>query len=122
MHELSVATALVAQAERAARDAGAERVTAVRLRLGALSGLVPDSLTYGYEIACHGTILEGSRLDIERVEPIIWCEPCQARVSLAGPHRFRCAICDTPSAQVVSGRELQLFSIDVADALLSSAS
>ena len=119
MHELSVATALVAQAERAARDADAERVTVVHLQLGRLSGLVPESLTFGYEIACQGTVLEGSRLEIERVEPVVWCTPCQAKVTLASPHRFRCPRCDTPSADVVAGRELHLRSLEVADAMLA---
>jgi hydrogenase nickel incorporation protein HypA/HybF len=121
MHELSVATALVAQAERAAREAGADRVTVVHLQLGRLSGLVPESLTFGYEIACQGTVLEGSRLEIERVEPVIWCSPCQANVTLASPNRFRCPTCDTPSAEVVAGRELHLRSLEVADAVLTGS-
>lgn len=121
MHELSVATALVAQAARAAREAGAERVTVVHLQLGRLSGLVPDSLTFGFEIACQGTALEGSRLEIERIEPVVWCTPCQARVTLVSPHRFRCPTCDTPSAEVVAGRELHLRSLEVADAVLTGS-
>lgn len=115
MHELSVATALVAQAERAARAAGAERVVAVRLRLGRLSGLVPESLVFGFEIAATGTALEGARLEVERVEPVIWCPRCEAEVTLASPTRFRCPRCDTPSADVRAGRELELRSLEVAD-------
>ena len=85
MHELSVAIALVSQAEQAARAAGAERVVAVRLRLGRLSGLVPDSLQFGFDIAAVGTVLEGARLEVERVEPVIWCPTCEAAVTLASP-------------------------------------
>ena len=115
MHELSVATALVSQAEQAARAAGAERVVAIRLRLGRLSGLVPDSLQFGFDIAAVGTVLEGARLEVERVEPVIWCPTCEAAVTLASPTRFRCPDCDTPSAQVLAGRELELRSLEVSD-------
>ena len=115
MHELSVATSLVASAERAARAAGAPRVIAVRLRLGALSGLVPESLRFGFEIASAGTLLEGARLEVERVEPVVWCEPCSAAVTLPSTTRFRCPDCDTPSAQVLAGRELELRSLEVPD-------
>lgn len=113
MHELSVATALVAQAEHAA---GTARVVAVRLRLGRLSGLVPDSLAFGFEVAARGTGLEGARLDVERVEPVVWCSPCGAAVELVSPTRFRCPVCDTPSAEVLAGRELRLVSLEVDDA------
>jgi hydrogenase nickel incorporation protein HypA/HybF len=121
MHELSVATALVAQAERAARAAGAERVVAVRLRLGRLSGLVPDSLQFGFEIAALGTSLEGARLEIERVDPVIWCPSCEAAVTLPSTTRFRCPDCDTPSADVLAGRELELRSLEVADPAVDPA-
>lgn len=115
MHELSVATALVAQAEQAARAAGADRVVAVRLRLGRLSGLVPEALEFGFAFAAEGTALEGARLEIERVDPVIWCPSCEAAGTLASTTRFRCPTCDTPSAQVLAGRELELRSLEVAD-------
>ena len=120
MHELSVATALVAQAEQAARAACAGPVVAVHVRLGRLSGLVPGSLQFGFEVAARGTSLEGARLEVERVEPVVWCAPCGAAVELASPTRFRCPHCDTPSAEVLAGRELQLRSLEVADAPVGS--
>ncbi len=111
MHELSVATALVAQATRAAGDS---RVVVVHLRLGRLSGLVPDSLQFGFEIAAAGTTLAGARLEVERVEPVVWCTPCDAAVTLAQANRFRCPDCDTPSGDLLSGRELELVSLELA--------
>jgi len=109
MHELSVATALVAQATRAAGDS---RVVVVHLRLGRLSGLVPDSLQFGFEIAAAGTTLADARLEVERVEPVVWCTPCDAAVTLAQPNRFRCPDCDTPSGDLLPGRELELVSLE----------
>lgn len=116
MHELSVATALVAQAEAAARAAGGARVVAVRLRLGMLSGLVPDSLQYGFTIASAGGPIDGATLEVERVAPVIWCPACQAEVTLATTTRFRCPDCDTPSADIRAGRELELVSLEVESA------
>lgn len=115
MHELSVATALVAQAERALGSSPDARVVAVRIRLGALSGLVADSLQFGFEIAAQGTALQGARLEIERVPPVLWCSPCEAAVTLASTTRFRCPTCDTPSADILSGRELELSSLEIDD-------
>ncbi len=53
--------------EEAARRGGA-RVTALHLKLGSLSGVVKEALTFSYGIACEGTPLEGSQLVIEEVQ------------------------------------------------------
>jgi len=47
---------------------GGARVTVLHLKLGSLSGVVKEALTFSYEIACQGTALEGSQLVIEEVE------------------------------------------------------
>ncbi len=115
MHELSIAVALVAQASAAAAAAGAPRVSAVTIRLGQLSGVVPGALQFAFELAAEGTVLAGARLDVERVAPVIWCPACAVEVTLATTTHFRCPTCDTPSADVRAGRELELRSLEVPD-------
>lgn len=112
MHELAVATELVTQVERAA---GSEQVIAVHVRLGRLSGLVPDSLEFCFQIAAKGTVLEGARLVVESIEPVIWCPSCQAAVTLESTTRLHCPVCGTASALVLAGRDLELRSLEVAD-------
>ena len=53
--------------EEVERHAGA-RVTALHLKLGQLSGVVKEALTFSWEIACQGTALEGSELKIEETQ------------------------------------------------------
>jgi hydrogenase nickel incorporation protein HypA/HybF len=112
MHELSIAHSIVSTAVEAARNAGVSDVRSVTLQLGELSGVVDEALTFGYEIASAGTMLEGSKLEIERVKAKIWCEVCATERELAAPNRFRCVVCDTPSARLVAGRELQLVGLE----------
>ena len=64
MHELSVVASLCSQAEAAARADGAERITAISVRLGALSHLSPDHLREHLVEAARGSMLEGARLDV----------------------------------------------------------
>ena len=113
MHELSIAYSLVEAANTAAQTAGATRVTAVRLRLGALAGVVKDALLFSYDIAAKGTLLEGSTLQIEDVPVMIFCETCQALRPIAGLQRFRCAVCDTPSAKIQQGKELEIVALEI---------
>ena len=113
MHELSIAYSLIETAECAARDADAQRVTLVRLRLGVLSGVVEDALRFGFEVATQNTLLDGARLEIERLPVMVHCSQCNQIVELPSIQRFRCPICDTPAGRVVQGRELELSSIEI---------
>ena len=113
MHELSIARSLVEVAADAARDAGAGRVTAVRVRVGELAGVAADALAFSYEVAARGTPLAGSRLVVEPVPVTVRCPACRADVELPDPCRLACPACGTPTAEVVRGRELEVESIEV---------
>lgn len=64
MHELSLVASLCARAEVAARAEGAERVTALSVRLGALSHLSPDHLRDHLARATVGGMLEGATVTV----------------------------------------------------------
>ena len=68
MHELSIALSMIDMASEEVLRHGGGRVTALHLKLGQLSGVVKEALTFSYEIACQGTALEGSQLIIEETE------------------------------------------------------
>lgn len=68
MHELSIALSMIELAGEEVDRRGGGRVTALHLKLGSLSGVVKEALTFSYEIACQGTPLEGSQLVIEEVQ------------------------------------------------------
>jgi hydrogenase nickel incorporation protein HypA/HybF len=113
MHELSIAYNLVEVASQSAVEAGAARVTAVHLRLGALSGVVRDALEFTYEIATADTLLAHSKLIVKELPVRVFCPACQAEVELASVQRFRCPKCDTPSGDIRQGRELEIESIEI---------
>lgn len=115
MHELSIARAVLAEAEDAARAHGADRIAVLRLRIGALSGVVPEALSFAWEIAAEGSLAEGSRLEIERVPVAVHCPACDAERELPTVTRFRCPVCDLPTGAIVRGRELELASIEIAE-------
>ena len=74
MHELSIAMSIVDAAVEESQRRGVQ-VSAVHLRLGALSGVVKDALLFSYEVACQDTPLEGSQLIVEEVPVIVFCAP-----------------------------------------------
>jgi hydrogenase nickel incorporation protein HypA/HybF len=68
MHELSIALNIVDGVLEEAKRHGCTQVGAVHLRLGPLSGVDPNALLFAYPMACEGTILENSRLEITAAE------------------------------------------------------
>lgn len=113
MHELSIAHSLVDLAVPVVERAGARRVHEVRIAVGAFSGVSIDSLLFCYDIAAQGTLLEGSRLIVREVPLVLHCRPCGRDVEPPGPTRFVCPVCETPSGDIRTGRELYIEGVEV---------
>ena len=88
MHELSLASAVIATVER---HAAGRRVTAVYLQVGHLRQVVPASLEFYFEHVARDTVCEG---EVDGID-------------------FRCRACGAADAKVVSGEEFLVESIDV---------
>jgi hydrogenase nickel incorporation protein HypA/HybF len=112
MHELSIAMSIVDLAQEEGQQRGVQ-VTGVRLRLGALAGVVKDALLSSYEMACYDTPLQGSRLVIEEVPVLVFCPTCQAQRPISSVQLFCCGECGTPSSEVVQGKEMQVVALEV---------
>jgi hydrogenase nickel incorporation protein HypA/HybF len=59
-----------------------DQVSAVHLKLGALSGVVKEALLSSHEMACEDTPLAGSRLIVEEIPTVVFCPRCQKRRGL----------------------------------------
>jgi hydrogenase nickel incorporation protein HypA/HybF len=112
MHELSIAMSIVEMAEEESERRGVE-VEAIHLKLGALSGVVKAALLSCYEMACAGTALQGSRLIVDEVPAVIFCQKCKAERPLSSVQLFCCPVCGTPSAEIVQGKELEVVALEI---------
>ena len=112
MHEFGIAESLLETALATAARAEAAKVEQINLRIGALSGVVEEALTFAFEALSEDTPAQGARLVIEPVPVTCYCEGCLTTFT---PPRgsYRCPACQAPSRTVKSGRELQLISIEV---------
>ena|ERR1700722_2808350 len=113
MHELSIAMSIVEMAEEESEQRGGARVNAVHLKLGALAGVVKEALLSSYELACEGTGLQGSQLVIEEIPLVVYCPKCVARRTLTSVQWFSCPECKSPVSEVIQGRELQVFALEI---------
>jgi hydrogenase nickel incorporation protein HypA/HybF len=113
MHEMSIALSIVEGASEEALRHNGSKVSAVRLQLGQLSGVVKEALLFSYDLACEGTALEGSKLAIEEIPATIFCRGCNAERALASIQNFSCPVCHAPSGEVLRGRELLITGLEL---------
>lgn len=112
MHELSIALSIVELAgQEAEKHPG--RVSAVHLKLGALSGVVKQALLSSYEMACEDTLLAGSRLVVQEVPTIVFCRQCNQHRELSSIQWFCCPDCGTPCREVLQGKELEVVALEM---------
>ena len=112
MHELSIAMSIVDAAVEESQRRNV-KVSAVHLRLGALSGVVKDALLFSYEVACQDTALAGSHLVVEDLPVIVFCAHCQQERALGSVQLFQCPECGTPTMDIRQGKELEVFALEV---------
>jgi hydrogenase nickel incorporation protein HypA/HybF len=113
VHEISVALSLLEGVESTAREQGIERVRAVHVRVGALSGVVRDALMFSWDVVTADTIAEGSELRVEQVPLVVYCERCEDERAPRPGTGLLCPECATVSPRVVRGREMQLVAMEV---------
>ena len=112
MHEMSIALAVIGQVEEAAeRAGGVTSVHSVRLQVGELAGVVPDALSFCFELACAGTVLEGAELVIDAVPGRARCAPCAHEWAVGMPPLLSCPLCGRGRTDLLSGRELQIVGV-----------
>jgi hydrogenase nickel incorporation protein HypA/HybF len=112
VHELSIMDSALGAVIEQAKKAAARRVLLIRLRIGVLSGVVPEALEFAFEALTPGTIAEGAEMVIERVAARFWCAGC-SREFEAAEMFAECPDCGSPSHELRAGREMELASMEI---------
>lgn len=98
MHELHLMTQVVKAVETMLCQMGDARLSAVRLKVSALSHLLTHddiALQTAFALAARGTLAEGAALEIIPIPQNAWCPQCHRDVSIAGSHDA-CPACGGP--------------------------
>ncbi|SHK51150.1 hydrogenase nickel incorporation protein HypA/HybF [Desulfatibacillum alkenivorans DSM 16219] len=115
MHEMGIALQIAEIAKSAIPKTPADlKVKAVNLRVGKLTAIVPDSLRFCFEIVAKDTPLAGAELNIEEIPIVAVCKECYTETIITDAD-FSCEKCKSGKLDIISGRELTVSSIEVAD-------
>ncbi|MFO7784188.1 MAG: hydrogenase maturation nickel metallochaperone HypA [Desulfatiglandales bacterium] len=112
MHEMSIARSLVELLQEEMEKAGARTLRSVRLEIGRLSAIVPEALSFGFQVVTTGTELEGAELIMDIIPLRCTCRECGGGFEMED-YNFCCPLCGGVEIDTLSGRELSVKEITV---------
>jgi hydrogenase nickel incorporation protein HypA/HybF len=115
MHELSIAQNIIDMIQQHIPEHEWNQVTAVRLKIGASAGIVPDSLEFSFHAITSGSALCHARLITERIPFRVQCRTCSA-ITENDEGFALCSACQGADIQILSGTELQMTEIEMIEA------
>jgi len=114
MHELSIAQEILGIVYQYVPAPKENSVKSVRVRIGKLSNILPDSLTFCFEAITNDTPLNGAKLEIIHVPVSITCGDC-TKSSEIEPPVFACPNCGSNQIKITGGTDMRVDSIELND-------
>lgn len=112
MHEYAVTKSLIKIVLNEAQNAGAGKVTSVKLVIGDLSTIIDESVQMYYDIMSEDTIAKGSKLIFRRVPAEFQCKACGHKYNKP-KQGFDCPLCGSFGTPTGVGKEFYIESIEV---------
>ncbi len=112
MHEASIMQNVFDLAFARLQEESATRIVRLRLRVGALAGVIPEALTFAFEAMKADTPAANAELEMERVPARLLCRDCQREFE---PDDFPapCPDCGNWAVEVRQGQELDLVLVEM---------
>jgi hydrogenase nickel incorporation protein HypA/HybF len=112
MHEMSIAQSLmeILREEMAKHDA--KVLKSVHLQIGQLSAIVPEALSFCFQIMVEGTEMEGAKLAMDVIALRGRCPECQKEFEIEDYH-FACPTCGSVRIETIAGQDLAVVDMEV---------
>lgn len=112
MHELGIVFHIIRSVEKVAADNKLEKVSAVVLELGEVSGVVPDYLTDCWKwAAAKSELVSGAQLRIETLPAVTHCDNCGKDYPTVA-HGRTCPHCQSGDTWLLTGNEASIKEIE----------
>jgi len=111
VHEMGITQGILTSSFEAAENAGATRITEIRISVGELTEVVDFALQFAFDSLTPGTMAEGATLTVNHVCARSHCNDCGTDYE---HDRFQmvCSNCGSLNVALLQGRELQIDSIE----------
>lgn len=112
MHEMSIAQSLIEIVREEMARHEVQRLRSVRLRIGQMSAIVPESLSFCFEVLTGGTELEGATLVMDVIPLTGVCRGCGTEFRVE-EYTFLCPCCGGTDIEAVAGQDLSIVEMEV---------
>ena len=112
MHEMAIAQGILDIVLKTAAENHAKKVTGIKLLVGQMTQIEPESLKFGFAALSMGSIAEGAAVEITIVPLVGQCTSCEQQFPVER-YCFLCPNCNSASVTLVSGRELAVDYLEV---------
>jgi hydrogenase nickel incorporation protein HypA/HybF len=112
MHEMSLCEGVLQILQDHARSQGFRKVKRVWLEIGALSGVDPEAMRFGFDAVMQGTLAEGAVLEVIALSGQAWCLPCSRTVPVKARYDA-CPECGSYQLQITGGDEMRIKELEV---------
>jgi hydrogenase nickel incorporation protein HypA/HybF len=110
MHEVSVASNILKIVNEELENNNGEEVNQIHLAVGALSGIVVESLRFALDVSRNETLLKNTEILIDEIPANVQCRSCNHEFT-AEDYYVICPHCQGIELDFLSGRELLIKSI-----------
>ncbi len=112
MHEFGLMQSVLDNVEKSAREAGALKVTEIRLVIGEMREVVADSMDFAFEALSPNTLSESATLSITMIRARSRCSQCNHEFEHDRLRRS-CPNCDSLATELLAGKEMYIDAIEV---------
>ena len=112
MHELGIMESALKTALDCAKMENARAVKVLRLRVGKMTGVIPECLEFAFDALKVGTPAASGRLEVEYVTPRFHCPECEREFEAAALS-YTCPHCGERRCALVAGKELEIVNLDI---------
>ena len=114
MHEMGITQGILSASFDAAREAGAECISEIRISIGELTEIQEFALQFAFAALTPDTMAEGATLVVNHIPATSKCNDCGLEYS---HDRFEmlCPECHSFNVTPITGREMRIDSIETPD-------
>lgn len=111
MHEVSIMENAISIILEKAKENNLKNISKITIKIGELSGVMSDSLIFAFNSLSKGTIAEGAKFSIEKVDATAMCDDCGITFKIDHFNKL-CPKCNKFSTNILSGYELYVNTIE----------
>lgn len=111
MHEMSITRSMLDIVRREMAENNIHALRKLKIRIGELTAVEPDTLKFCFDVSIKGTPFEGAELEIEEVPLGGRCRDCGGEFRITAFDN-RCPKCASTDIERVSGHELDIISME----------